>query len=209
MRKLPAIILVLLAAGGPATAGEGPPSGILVEFGRAMPLGDLADDFIAAPLGFGAEPGLEAGFRWRVHLSDGFSLAPAFHFTDYGNFSGTDADLGEYRLECSTYQYTLEAMLHTADPAATLRPFVAVAAGLYRNRSVGFTKTFERSFDESVNTFGGSLRAGLAVAEIELSVVYHLDRFSTWRFFRTGTEQAYSWDALVLRAAWAIPFGDG
>ena len=48
-----------------------------------MPLGDLGKDFNTTDLGFGAGNGLELGFRWRFHLSAGFSLAPYFLFSDY------------------------------------------------------------------------------------------------------------------------------
>ena len=73
---------------------------------------------------------------------------------------------------------------------------------------MGYTKEFTLSFDESVNTLGFSLRAGIEVAGLEFSAVYHVNRFRTWRYFRTGSEQQYDWDSFVLRGAWQIPFGD-
>lgn len=216
MRLPPAITLVLLlpaaaamAAGDapPPPAGR-PPSQVILEVGWATPYGNLGEDFNATELGFGATDGMQTGFRWRWYASEHFSLSPAFHVSDWGNLSGTNEELGDYRVECYTYAYTLEAMLRTSDPEAALRPFLGVAAGLFRNRVVGFTKTFTTSFDESVNTLGFALRAGFAVSDLEFSVVYNLNRFSTWRFFDTGIDQPYDWDNLSVRGAWSIPFGD-
>lgn len=207
MRLPIAILLVLLAVAGPAAAGDRPSGQVVVEFGLPVPYGDLGDDYLDAPLGFGAREGLEVGFRWRLPLAGALSLAPAFHFTAYGGVAGTDPLLGEHTLDCSTYAYTLEAMLGAMDPAAGLRPFLALAAGLHRNRAAGTDKGSGRGFDDSVNTFGASLRAGVAVDQLEISVLYRLNRFTTWRFFRADQEQDYAWDALVLRGAWVIPFG--
>ena len=215
MRLPPAITLVLLLPAAAAMAADDvlppptgrPPSQVILEMGWATPYGDLGDDFFTSELGFGATDGMQAGFRWRWYASEHFSLAPAFHFSDWGNLSGTSEDLGDYRVECYTYAYTLEAMLRTSDRNAALRPFLGLAVGLYRDRVVGYTKSFTVSFDESVNTLGWALRAGFAVSELEFSVVYNLNRFSTWQFFDTGIDQPYDWDNLVIRGAWSIPFG--
>jgi hypothetical protein len=214
MRLLPAIsVLVLLvpvlaAAADPGPPASRPPSQVILELGWVTPYGDLGDDFATTELGFGASDGLEAGFRWRLHLSPTLSLAPAFHFANYGNFATTDEELGDVRIDCTTYRYTLELLLRTGGRDATVRPYLAAGCGLYRNRVVGYTKEFTLSFDESVNTLGFSLRAGIEVAGLEFSAVYHVNRFQTWRFFRTGSEQQYDWDSFVLRGAWQIPFGD-
>lgn len=210
MRQPIAILLVLLAAAvaGPAAAGDRPGGQVVVEFGLPVPYGDLGDDYLDAPLGFGASGGLEAGFRWRLPLSNLLSLSPAFHFTDYGGVAGTDPLLGGYILDCSTYAYTLEARLGAAGPGTRLRPFLALGAGLLRNRAVGTDKETGRGFDDAINTFGASLRVGVALDQLEISVLYRLNRFSTWRFFRADQAQDYAWDALVLRGAWAIPFGE-
>ncbi|HPF69897.1 MAG TPA: hypothetical protein PLQ13_04425 [Candidatus Krumholzibacteria bacterium] len=216
--KLLTTLAVLLAA-APAAAGpaiptspparhDRPASEVVIEAGMGAPLGDLGAHFETEPLGFGAGSGLELGFRWRWYVNRSLSLSPSFHFTDFHGFSGRDPDFGDYRIDCSTYRYTLELMWRTAPPDASLRPFVAVGAGLFRNRVTGYTKTFELAFDESVNTLGLTARAGFAVSELEFSVAYHLNRFSTWRYFDTGEDQAYDWDVIVLRGAWVLPFGD-
>ena len=217
MRLLPivAVAAALAAAGTARGAADGayyisdgrPASDVVFEAGWAIPYGDLADDFRDTPRGFGGEDGLEVGFRWRLYVSDAFSLAPAFHFTDYGGFSGSSEELGDHRLDCSSYRLTVEAMIRMAEPGAAVRPFLAVSGGLHRNRVVGITKTFVTSFDESVNTLGAAARVGIAIGDLELSAVYAVDRFSTPRYFGAPESQDYRWDTLVVRGGWVVPFG--
>jgi len=69
----------------------------------------------------------------------------------------------------------------------------------------GLTKTSEIPFDDGVETFGLTLRAGFAYHDLELSFVYHLNSVSTWRFLRTGHEEQYGWNSIGLRLGWAVP----
>lgn len=223
MRLLPTILMLLLAAPAVSAveplpeheAAPVPGSQVLIEVGWAHPLGDLADDFHETPLGFGARDGFELGFRWRKHLTRRLSLSPAFHFSDYGNHEdfievlnpdGTLDELVEIDVSCTVYRYTLELLYTLRDPGATLVPFVGASGGLYRNRVRGYYKIFEIPFDESVNTLGLQGRIGMRFDQLELSAVYHWNRFSTWRFFRTGTDQQYNWDTFSMRLGWIVPF---
>ena len=192
-----------------------PGSQVLVEMGWARPLGDLGDDFDNTPLGFGASDGFELGFRWRKFFARNFSVSPAFHFSDYGdhedfieiyNDDGTLDELVEFEVSSTVYRFTLEFLYTLKDPDSSLVPFVGAGGGLYRNRVRGYYKIFEVPFDESVNTLGLQARAGFRVGELEFSAVYHLNRFSTWRYFRTGIDQPYSWDTFSVRMGWVIPF---
>ena len=192
-----------------------PGSEVLVEFGWAKPLGDLADDFNETPLGFGARDGFELGFRWRKFVTRRFSIAPAFHFSDYGNHEdfiaiyeddGTLDELVEIDVSSTVYRYTIEFLYTLRDPDRGFVPFIGAAGGLYRNRVRGYYKIFEIPFDESVNTLGLQGRLGFRVDQLEFSAVYHLSRFSTWRFFRTGIDQPYSWDTFSVRMGWIVPF---
>ena len=189
-------------------AADHPPSQVVVEFGAAIPGGDLADDFYATELGLGAASGLEMGFRWRYRYSEAWSLAPSFHFIDYKDFKGTHPTEGDFRIPASSFRYCLELMWTGGGSQSVLRPFAAAAGGIYRNRVEGFYKTFEKAFDESVNTLGYSLRAGVLVGGFELSLIYNANRFDTWRFFDTGFEESYNWDNLGLRVGWILPFED-
>jgi hypothetical protein len=197
---------LLSLAGSPAVAGSRPSSQVLVEFGYVTPYGDLAEDFFATPKGFGIKSGIEMGFRWRYHFSGSLSLSPSFHFVDFKNFNGENDEIGAYRIKPTTLLYGLELLYFLRDEEASLRPFVAGSAAICRNRTEGYWKTFEKFFDASVNSLGGSLRAGVQAVGFELSAVYSFNRFATWRFFNTGYEESYNWDNLVLRAGWIIPF---
>ncbi len=187
-------------------AGTRPPSQVVVEFGFVTPYGDLADDFSNTEKGFGIKSGIELGFRWRYHFSRSLSLSPSFHFVDYKNLKGENDEIGAYRIKPTTLLYSLELLYFLMDEDTTFRPFVAGSAAVCRNRTEGYWKTWDKAFDSSVNSLGFGLRAGFQVVGFELSVVYNVNRFDTWRFFNTGYEEDYVWDNLVLRAGWIIPF---
>lgn len=186
-----------------------PHNQILVEAGWSHPYGDLARDYTNTKLGFGAGDALELGFRWRYHFSQALSLSPAFHFVDYRDFKSSAPAIGDFRISASSLRYTLELMMVQGNPNTAVRPFLGLSGGLYRNRVVGFNKNLSEPFDESVNTLGFGVRAGVRVVGFELSAVYNLNRFTSWQFFQTGQDQAYNWDSFAVRAAWIIPFSDG
>ena len=200
------LALGLMSTAVPAFAGGHPPSQVVFEVGYVHPYGDLADDFFTTPLGLGIKEGLELGFRWRYRFSESWSISPSFHFVDYKNFKGENEAAGAYRIKPTTLSYSLELMYVMLDPATPFRPFVAVDAGVVRNRVEGYYKTFEKAFDSSVNALGLGVRGGFMVAGFEFSAVYNLNRFDTWRFFNTGFEESYVWDNLVIRVGWVIPF---
>jgi outer membrane receptor protein involved in Fe transport len=81
------------------------------------------------------------------------------------------------------------------------RPFLALAAGLYRNRVQGFINNFEEDHDESVNSLGVSFRGGVQVLGFELSLVYHVNRFNTWAFHQSAYRSATT--GTVWACAWA------
>ena len=201
--------IVFCAATSLAAESSRPHSQVLVEAGWGRPYGELAEDYTETTLGFGAGDGLELGFRWRYHLSNTISISPAFHFMDYRDFKSTDAVIGDYRISSSSLRYTLELMIIQGDETKPVRPFLAFSGGLYRNRVVGFNKSFTGPFDESTNTLGFATRGGVRLGMFELSAVYSLNRFDSWRYFETGKEESYNWDNFSVRAGWIIPFSDG
>lgn len=199
-------LLVLLLAPGAGHAGR-PPSQVLLEAGGALPRGDLAADFTTEPLGFGVKSGLELGFRWRLWLSENWSVSPSFHFMNYKDFKSLTPTGEDFRIKPTSFRYVVEVMWMAGDRTRGFRPFLAVGGGLYRNRVEGFYKTFDRPFDQSVNTFGASGRAGVKLGQFELSVLYSWNRFETWALYRTGQAESYDWDNSGVRAAWLVPFG--
>lgn len=192
-----------------ALATERAQSQVLIEAGWARPQGDLADEFGASELGFGAGDGLELGFRWRYSFSRRFSLSPAFHFVDYRDFKSSDPDLGDYRLESSSLRYTLELMYVAGVATDAVRPFLALAGGLYRDRFSGFGKDLTDPIDQSTNTLGFAARAGSRLGPFELSAVYSVNRFASWRYFETGREEDYDWSSFSVRMGWIIPSSAG
>ena len=200
------LAVMMMSAASHAEAGGNPSSQVVFEVGYVKPHGDLADDFFTSELGLGIKEGLELGFRWRYRFSESLSLSPSFHFIDYKNFKGENDAIGAYRIKPTTLKYSLELMYLMLDDAATFRPFVAVSAGILRNRVEGYWKTFEQAFDTSLNAVGYGGRAGFQIGGFEFSAVYNVNRFDTWRFFNTGYEESYVWDNTVFRMGWIIPF---
>jgi len=207
-RRAALVALLAITTFGTAAAADRPHSQVIVELGVAVPYGDAGQNYTETKLGFGAKSGLELGFRWRYRFSEAWSLSPAFHFIDYRNFSSTDEVIGDFRISVASLRYTAELMRHFGRESDSVRPFVAVSGGLYRNRVVGFNKNLSQPFDESVNSLGVAGRAGVIIGMFELSAMYNLNRFSSWRFFQTGDEVDYNFDNLTVRAGWTIPFTD-
>ena len=206
-RSAASAILFVGAMFGAALADH-PHNQVIVEFGVAVPYGDLAQDYTETAFGFGATSGLELGFRWRYHFSEAWSLSPAFHFIDYRIFNSTDDVIGVFRISVASLRYTVELMRQFGRAGDTVRPFLAVSGGLYRNRVVGYNKNLSEPFDESVNSLGLAGRAGIVLGMFELSAMYNLNRFASWRYFQTGDEVDYNFDNLTVRAGWTIPFSD-
>ena len=196
----------------PPQVSDRPGSQVLFEGAWMRPLGDLADDFRTTELGFGASDGFEVGFRLRLYLNRRWSLAPAFHFVDYGDYVDTfeEGDPGEvgdeFRIQTSSQRFSVELRYALRDHDVTWQPYLAVAGGLYRNRVQGFVKDFTTVLDESVNSLGLEALVGLRISQLEFSALYVYNRFSTWRFFNTGYDTPYNWDGLGVRVGWIIPF---
>jgi hypothetical protein len=206
--KTKLIVLTLaLALAAPAAAAERPSSQVVIEAGLAVPYGDLDDHFENTRLGFGADDGLEIGFRYRLHLSSTLSISPSFHFVDYANFNGVHPEVDEYRIQTSSLRYAVELMtISEYRSFGRPRPFLALSAGLYRNRVQGFYSDFIQAIDESVSSLGVAFRGGVQIAGFELSLVYNINRFNTWHFHRSEYRERYNWDNLGIRAGWIIPF---
>ncbi len=202
-------VIMLMTSGAYGADPDRPFNQVLVEGGWSRPYGSLAQDYTETTLGFGATDGLELGFRWRYHFSHTVSLSPAFHFMDYRNFKSTDDVIGDYRISASSFRYTVELMIVQGDPGRVARPFLALSGGLYRNRVIGYNKNLTKPFDQSVNTLGFGMRAGVRLGLFELSAVYSVNRFSSWQYFQTGVEEDYNWDNFSVRVGWIIPFSDG
>lgn len=214
-RKIPALVriagvllgcLAIVAAVAPVRAQDRPSSEVLIEGGLVLPYGHLSDDFLKTRLGFGADDGYEAGFRFRLNLGPTFSISPAFHFVDFGNFDGEDPEIGEYSILTSSLRYSVEFMVMSEYRSfGRPRPFLAAGVGMYRNRVQGYYQNFVEAVDQSVSTLGVSVRGGVQIIGFELSLVYHINRFNTWQFYQSDYRERYNWDSLGVRVGWLIP----
>ncbi len=202
------ILMVVLAGAGLVQAEEKPGSQVVVEAGMVVPYGHLGADFDKTRLGFGASRGLEIGFSYRIFLSETVSIAPTFLFLDYGSYNGSHADVGDFRIQTSSYRYGAELMVKMPGSDKRPRPFLAFGAGIYRNRVTGFYHDYTKALDQSINTMGYSVRAGVQIIGLEFSVVYNINRFNTWQFYQSDYRERYNWDNVSLRAGWLIPFGE-
>ncbi|MGD9549184.1 MAG: outer membrane beta-barrel protein [Candidatus Krumholzibacteriia bacterium] len=199
---LPLVCLAVLLASPPTAAGE---AEVQVDAGWLIPGGDLADDFLATRWGFGADAGLELGFHWRYRFNEDWSIAPAFRFADLGDFNGDVDTPQEYRIQSSSYRYTLEVRRTFRSGFPGLEPFLAMGGGVFRNRYLGWDKEILTAVDQSQSTLGLFAHAGFRFKEVELGVVYNRNRFASWRFFTGDREREFDWDTVCVRMSWVIP----
>jgi hypothetical protein len=205
-------LALTLMVGTSVDARRAPEVEVLLEGGVAFPYGDLGDDYFGTEFGSGAETGYEIGGRVRYFFSPEMALAPAFHFTDFGNFVGIAEGLGAFEISTSVIRYgmDLQYFLPTRYQRSRhqVRPFLNAGAGLYRNRYRDELEETDLEFsfyEASINTFGVTLGGGLRIGDFEWSVIYHVNRFETVRLSDTGLKENYNWDFLVMRAGFAFP----
>ncbi len=203
-----ALVLCVVASGSYSFAGNKPENHVIIEAGLAAPYGHLGADFEKTRLGLGASGGLELGFRYRIHLSNTISVAPYFHFVNFGDFNGFEPEVEDYRVASTSLRYGAEFMVMMPGSRNSLRPFLGAGVGMFRNRVTGFVQDFTQVLDRSVNTLGYSMRFGVQFVGLEFSVVYNINRFNTWQFYQSDYRERYNWDNVGFRAGWLIPFGD-
>ncbi len=188
-------------------ADTGQSSQIIIEGGLLFPLGDLGAELDKASQGLGAKTGYEIGFRLSLPVTSVFSVSPGFHFADFKSHIFADDAEQEYKTEALCYRFSIEGMLKKSTGGWKIQPFLAVAAGLYRDRVVGYydDPTAEKQ-NASINSLGYSVRLGLAFHNFELSSVMNYNRVETWHFFKTGIKEDYNWDHWGLRLGFFLPW---
>lgn len=173
-----------------------------VEGGWAVPMRDLSDGLDATPVGAGAIPGFEAGIGWRFGLSPTWSLAPTVHYLGYGDATGLGSD-GESTLGAASVRYGVELLWTANRPGARL--LFGMTPALVHNRLHGPGKDHLTAVAGTGEGFDVSLRTGVRFENTEISAVWHLNRFRSYRFFDSPTELDYNWDTVVLRFGWQLP----
>ena len=204
------LLLAFLMAGADRAAAQAPapppvPDGgghLWVTGGWALPLRDLEAGLDASPVGAGAIPGFEVGMGWRFDLSPTWSLAPTLHYLGYGDATGLGSD-GEATLGAASVRYGAELLWTTNRPGARL--LLGVTPSLVHNRLHGPGKDHLTAVSATGENFDLSLRTGVRLGTGEASVVWHLNRFGSYRFFPTDSELDYNWDTLVVRFGWQLP----
>lgn len=208
-----AALLVLVASllagvAGAATEIPRPPAvpdgggHLWVSGGWAAPLRDLAAGLDASPVGAGAIPGFEVGMGWRFDLSPTWSLAPTVHYLGYGDAIGLGSD-GEETLGAASVRYGAELLWTAARPGARL--LLGVTPAVVHNRLHGPGKDHLTDVAGTGENFDLSLRTGIRLGTGEASVAWHLNRFSSYRFFPGPAELDYNWDTVVVRFGWQLP----
>jgi hypothetical protein len=205
-------VVLALAVSDPADARRAPEAEVLVEGGVSFPYGDLGDDYFGTLKGMGAETGFEIGARVRYFFSPEMALAPAFHYIDFGDFTGVASELGAFQISTSAMRYgmDLQYFLPTRGRSVRyeVRPYLSAGAGLYHNRyrdeaeETSLSYTF---YEAGINSLGFALGGGLRVGDFEWSIVYHINRFETVRLSDGGLKEDYNWDFLIVRAGFAFP----
>ena len=180
-------------------------SEVHVDAGWIHPRGDLKVGFPDTPLGFGSDPGLEVGFGWRYGFGPAWSISPSFHFANFGDFNGEDGDGVGYRIQTTSYRYSLEVRRQFRADASGMKPFLATSAGIFRNRVTGVDKNLTDPLDTSLSTLGVTLQAGFRAGSLDFGIVYSLNRYASWRLFDSDQEQDYDWDTISVRMSWSIP----
>jgi hypothetical protein len=206
-----ALCLTLLLTDGGAFAStsggmgdEVPPGGgrLLIEGGWAVPLGDLADGLDETPTGSGSRPGFELGIRWRFEITPGWTVAPSFHYLGYGDATGLGVK-GEESLSTASLRYGVELLLKSTRDG--VRPFIGLTPCVVHNLMSGPGKDHVTTMDATSNTLGLSANAGLQFGSLEVSAVYHVNRFRSYSFFPELYEKSFNWDTVVLRFGWYLP----
>jgi len=180
----------------------------VIEGGLAEPAGDQKDGFFTSDNGFDATTGYQLGVRYRYYLGDGLSVAPAVHYTRFGEAQGVGefvnpGELLGYNLLTSNLRYGLDFQVFLGDPAMRLRPYVTGGVALIHNRYRDELQ-YEGVFETSMNTPGFSAGFGLKMDALELCCEYTVNRFSTANLTPDLGKLDYNWDYLVVRVGLAL-----
>jgi hypothetical protein len=178
---------------------------VLMEGGLTLPQGNLGAEFLSEEGALGAENGFMLGLRVRFYLSPRFSLAPAFSYTEYGDYDGLDVNGDSFTILARVLRYGLDALYMTPGRRNSLRPFAGVGVAVVRNKYREEFAADELVYAAGLNDLAWSAQLGLRWRDWELSVDYEVNRFSTARFLPAAREVDYDWSRVMIRLAYALP----
>ncbi|MBD3220011.1 hypothetical protein GF314_02110 [bacterium] len=193
-----------------AEAAGRPGLEVVFDLGAAMPLGNLGASFPHTDAGLGAEPGYRLGLRLRGLLDSGWTIAPTFTFTEFGDHDGVDDRTGKtggqgqkYTVKASSLRYGLDVgYLSPGDPDAW-RGFAAVGAAIVNNRYKEELLDDEVDYADSIYDFSWMVSVGVRRKGVELALEYHASSFETSRFLLLPGE--YTWNYAAVRLGYALP----
>lgn len=195
-------LCLFLTAGDAAARDRTMFTEVVVEVGGVSPEGDLGASY-DTPQGFGADIGFEVGVRVRQRMRNGWAISPSFHYGEFGNYSGSNTDIGLFEAKASTYRYGVDLQYFFPARRGSPRLFLTGGGALVRNRYREDYLDDGSYFTEGVNTLVMSGGIGLEIGDFEISAQYHRDRFDTVRFFDGVTD--YDWDYISFRVGFALP----
>jgi hypothetical protein len=185
----------------------GPPRNqLLFEGGLAVPLGNLEESFWTTDQGLGATNGYELGARYRYFVTPWMAISPAFHYVRFGKDSGVppaDVDLDYYAIQTSIYRYAVDLQSFVGSPRAPVRLYFTIGASLsynkYRDEQVA-PSGYRSYYEHGTTGFAVAGGAGLQFGPVEVSAVYHYDRFESTGLPSASGEDDWDWDHVTARA---------
>ncbi len=178
---------------------------VVMEMGLALPRGDLGESFEGTARGYGAEPGYILGLRVRLYLNRNITLAPAFSYTEFGDFDGYDAAGESYKVVSRVLRYGLDLGYTASGSHDQLRPFASLGVAVARNKYREEYSADETYYAAGVNTFQWTVAGGVRWRDFELSLAWEGNTFETARFFPVSSPEDYDWSHLGVRLAYVLP----
>jgi hypothetical protein len=141
--------------------------------------------------------------RW--YAGPAIVISPAFHFVKFDEHEDYDDAGDRFHITTAVARFGLDALYQAPGGFHSWRPFVGVGAELAQNR-------YKESFDVDGSSYkavetvlGPRVLAGVRRGDFEFSLSLHWSRFSTPRFFFTGEDTRYAWDAAQVVVGYVLP----
>jgi hypothetical protein len=174
---------------------------VIIEGGALMPLGDL-EAGNETPEGFAAELGFDVGFRYRQLWPSGWAISPSFHYAKLGKYTGQTTADEDFERGTSMFRYGVDVQYFFPSRRQAPRFFLTGGAAIIRNR-MREDYADDSYFEAGANSLSLTGGLGMRQGDFEFSVNYHLNRYSSSRFWDDVDD--YNWDYVTLRVGFALP----
>ena len=180
---------------------------LVFEGGLAEPFGDQKDPFWTTDTGFEAGTGYEVGLRYRYYVGPGWAVSPAFHYVRFGSFNNVgefpEGDGLGFEITCSLYRYGLDFQKFFSYPGAPVQPYLTAGVALAQNSYLDQLQGYG-DFRATVYCPAYSLGLGLKMGVVEVSGVYHFNRFESSTLVGGMDKLSYNWDYAVFQVGFAF-----